>query len=276
MATDPARGATAAFDELTTPVAIDAAAGAYRLDVPTGWEQGRGAFGGLVLAAMARAGDAAVADDARTLRTLTGELVGPVQPGAADLVVETLRAGSGVTTVAIRLRQGGELQAHAVATYGKRRGAVDLAPTLPPPALTPWREVPVLPMGPPMAPVFTQHVEMRALGPPPFSGSPEAVATGWVRPRRPGARRDPAYVIAMADAWWPAFLVAERAPRPAATLAFALSIVDACDGLDPDAPLAYRGRLIGARDGYVVELREVWGEDGRLLALNQQTFVAIR
>jgi len=30
--------------------------------------------------------------------------------------------------------------------------------------------------------------------------------------------------------------------------------------------------MLGGRGGYAVEARELWGEDGRLLALNQQIF----
>ena len=35
-------------------------------------------------------------------------------------------------------------------------------------------------------------------------------------------------------------------------------------------------RLVAATDGYVVEFRELWSETGKLLALNQQTFVIIK
>lgn len=266
------------LDELLTPAR--AGDGAFTLDVPDGWQQGRGAFGGLVLAALARAADAAVADPARTLRTLTGELVGPVQPGRADLTTEVLRAGSGVTTVAVRLAQAGEVQAYAVVTLGKPRAAYDAPPRLPPPFeadARPWREVPAIPPGIGAMPAFARHVEMRPLGPPPFtSGNATADAAGWVRARAPGARRDAAYVVFLADAWWPAVLPTFAAPRPMATLAFTLSVVGTLDGLDPEAPLYHRGRGLVARDGYAVELRELWGEDGRLIALNQQTFVVAR
>ena len=48
------------------------------------------------------------------------------------------------------------------------------------------------------------------------------------------------------------------------------------DGLDPEAPLFYRGRMLGGRDGYAVEARELWGEDRRLVALNQQIFAVMK
>ncbi len=45
---------------------------------------------------------------------------------------------------------------------------------------------------------------------------------------------------------------------------------------DPEAPLFYRGRMLGGRDGYAVEARELWAEDRRLVALNQQIFAVMK
>lgn len=44
----------------------------------------------------------------------------------------------------------------------------------------------------------------------------------------------------------------------------------------PDAPLKYRAYCRSVREGFLVEHRELWGIDGRLVALNQQTFVVIK
>jgi len=261
----------ATFEELTR--SVREADGAFAVEVPDRWQQGRGAFGGLVLATMARAVEAVVADPTRTLRTLTAELVGPAKPGPARVVVEVLRAGSGVTTAAARLVQDGEVCAHAVVAMGKPRGAYD-ALALEAPVLPGWEEMPVMHLGPPMAPVFTQHVEFRCAGPLPFSGVAVAETSGWVRLRRPGGRRGGEYVVAMADSWWPAMLSAETAPRPAATLTFALEVVGEVE--PGEAPLAYRGRMLAGREGYAVESRELWTAGGKLVALNQQTFVVMK
>jgi acyl-CoA thioesterase len=249
--------------------------GRYHIDVPDGWQQGRGAFGGLVLAYLVRAGEATIGDDQRLLRSLTAEIVGPVLPGAAEVEVEILRAGSGVTTAAARLVQNGEVQAHAVLACGRPRAAYELAPVLAPPPLPPWRELPVAPMGGPPAPTFTQHVEFRLDGPLPFSASKEVEVRGWVRFRAPGRDRGSPYLVAVADSFWPSILVASAVPRPMATLAFSFQRIDGNLGLDADAPLYYRGRVLAARDGYAMEQRELWGEDGRLVALNHQTFAII-
>lgn len=247
----------------------------FTAEIPDRWQQGRGCFGGLVLATITRAASEAVADPSRSLRTLTAELIGPATPGPAAIAVEILRAGSGVTTVAARLVQAGEVCAHAVLALGKPRAphhSLELAP----PALPPWSEVPVAPLTPPVAPVFTSHVEFRPTGGVPFSGRPSPETTGYVRFRRPGARRGDEFLVAMADCWWPAMLAAETTFRPAATLTFAYEAVGDLAGEDPDAPLAYRGRVLAAREGYAVETRELWTATGRLLVLNQQTFVVMK
>src|SRR5215470_18655922 len=212
--------------------------GGFLLDVPDGWQQGRGAFGGLVVASLVRAAEAAVASPDRPLRSLTVAICGPVLVGRAEIAVEILRAGSGATTCAARLVQEGSVQAHGVAILGRSR-AHDLAWSPPKVAITPWQDVPVLPVAPPAAPTFAPHFEFRSTGPLPFSGTRAARASGWIRPNRPGTARDAGYLAACIDAWWPCIVSRFPEPRPAATIAYTLQIVGGLDGLDPDAPFYY-------------------------------------
>ena len=172
--------------------------------------------------------------------------------------------------------------AHAVGVLGRARGSDTDLLDLPWPAPPPWREVPAVPIenG---GPTFARHFEFRPLGAAPFSGAASdvdgddsLVASGWVRPRDPGPARDAAYVASLADAWWPAILGRFTAPRPVATVAYTLEILDGTLGLDPDAPFFHTARCVACRAGYLVEMRQLWGEDGRLLALNQQTIAIIK
>ena len=130
-------------------------------------------------------------------------------------------------------------------------------------------------MGPPLGPVFAQHFEFRPIDGLPFSGA-EPATSGWVRAKDPGRTRDAAYLVALADAWWPCALVCESGPRPMATIAFSLEVLGDFEGLDPDAPVYYRARSEFARGGFALETRELWGHDGRPLAINHQTFAVIR
>lgn len=250
----------------------------YQLDVVDGWRMGRGAFGGLVVAALVDAIEQRVADPARRIRSVTAELPGPVEVGTVDIAVDTLRRGNNVSTVRAALSQHGEIRSHAVAVLAAARTARDAAVPLtwtdltPPPAPA-WTELAPLVMNRPGPwPEFAQHFEYRPVEGMPGSDSPRAI--GWVRARDPGPARGAGLIAALVDAWWPVAF-ARIGPRPMATIAFTLDIAGGLDGLDPATPLLYRATAPVCTDGYVLETRELWGADGRLVALNQQTFVII-
>jgi hypothetical protein len=250
--------------------------GRFLVDVPDGWQQGRGAYGGLVLAYLVRALEDVVGASERPLRSLTAEIFAPVLPGPGEVRVEVLRAGSGSSTAAARLVQNGEPAAHAVGVFGRAR-APDVAWAPPRPTLPPWADVPVARPAPGVTPPFVQHLELRPLGPVLFTGVSDATRTsGWVRFHQPGAARDAAYLVALADVWWPALMARFAAPRPAATVAFTLQVVGSLDGLDPAAPVFHEGEMPVFADGQGVELRTLRGVDGRLLTMNQQTITLIR
>lgn len=249
-------------------------AGRFRADIPDGWQQGRGAFGGLVVALLARAAEATAGGPDRPLRSLTAELCGPTQPGPADILAEPLRVGSGVTTVAARLVQGGEVQAHAVAVLARERDPQVAWTELDAPVLPPWQDLPV--GGPEGGPVFIRHVEFRPVRAPTFVGQEVSEAEGWVRLRNPPRVRDAAYLALLCDIWWPAAFARMTAPRPLATIAFTFQAFGDAARLDPEAPVYHRARAPVARGGYFVELRELWSPSGELLAMNQQTFAVIR
>ena len=262
--------------EATTPARTGET---FHLEVSPGWRQGRGAFGGLSIAAMIRAAEARIDDPTRTVRSVTAELFAPVEVGAAELPVERLRHGNSLSAVRVAMIQGAP-KAHAVVILAaSRSGASPLAwLDVERPETPSWRELTPSPIGVPGRearwPEFTQHFEYRLVeGLPMTRGEPRTV--GWVRPRDPGPARDAGYVAAMIDAWFPAALVKFPTPRSIATIAFTLELVAGLDGLDPDAPLLYRGVVQVCADGYFLETRELWGEDGRLVAINHQTFAIL-
>lgn len=265
------------LSEVCTP---DPVGDRYALEVPPGWRMGRGAFGGFVVAALVRAIEHRAGDPSRRLRSITAELPAPVEPGSVEIAVETLRRGNNVSTLRAALSQHGEIRSHAVAVLAAARGGAGAEPVawndLAPPAAPAWTEV--APLGTDRGtgpwPEFAQHFEFRIIEGIPGSGARRAL--GWVRPRDSGPRRDAAFIAALIDAWFPVAFVRLPAMRPMATIAFTLDIAGGLDGLDPDAPLLYRATAPVCSDGYALETRELWGADGRLVALNHQTFVIIQ
>ena len=264
----------ASLSEVLTPRRVG---NGYQLDVMPGWRQGRGAFGGLVVGAVVRAIELSVGDPTRKVRSLTAEIPGPVEQGTVDIATEALRVGKNVSTVRAALVQAGEVRTHAVAIVAADRQGGDATTTwndLRRPEAPSWTTITPLPAGGPW-PEFSQHFEYRVLeGIPASGGAPRTL--GWVRPRDPGPDRGASYIAAMIDAWWPAGLVRFTAMRPMATIAFTLDIVGGTDGLDPSAPLLFRSTAPVSTSGYCLETRELWSEDGRLVALNHQTFVVIQ
>lgn len=249
--------------------------GAFVTTLPEGWQQGRPLYGGLVTGLLTRAMETFV--PGRPLRSLTAELFAPALPGEARLQVTVLREGNAVTTVTAVLSQGGAAVAHGVGVLGKQRVADRELTQLTPPTPTPWRELEPLPSEGAFFPQFAQHFEYRLTGPAPFTRGTEGLVEAWIRPRAASSLRDAAFFACGVDAAWPTLFSREDTPRPMATIAFTFQpFLANLEGVDPEAPWFHRARLAAATDGYVVEFRELWSDTGKLLALNQQTFVIIK
>src|SRR5262245_18282305 len=80
--------------------------GGYVGLVPERWQQGRGAFGGVVVGILARAivdASARKGDEARLLRSLSADLCAPLLPGAVRLKTEEIRRGGSASFVDARL-----------------------------------------------------------------------------------------------------------------------------------------------------------------------------
>lgn len=247
---------------------------AFAADVPDGWQQGRGAYGGLVVGTLVRALEALEGSPDRPLRALTAEIPSPVMPGPATIRVATLRRGSGVSAHEAHLQQEGEVRARASALFGKER-PVELAWQPEPPRMASFDALEPLPSLP-SSPPFTAHFEYRLAGAAPFAGGRDPLVEGWIRPKLALDRLGPAELAALVDCYWPSFFSVVTAPRPASTIAFALHLTPAAESLDPSQPLFYRGRTLQVAGGFLFEQRELWTASGELVALNPQTFTVIR
>ncbi len=223
------------------------------------------------------------------VRTMSAQLVAPVLVGRMHVAVEELRRGSATNTLEVRCHnEAGELLAHGVVVLGAARtgdGMPDGPGWLavrPPAELAAGPDaVPEVRMGPPHAPDFTAHLEMRPITGIPYSGADSDETRGWIRPRGPVERVDAAVVTALADAWWVSVMARLDRPRPAATVGFSLDLPSDPSCLLRDAEgrmeaLFHRGHSVTARDGFTIEVRELWTQTGQLLSWNTQTVVVIK
>lgn len=263
---------SSAFERATAIAPIGQ--GAFVTEIPDGWQQGKGAFGGVVVGLLARAMLRSEPDPARRLRSLSASLCAPLLTGPAEIRVAPLRRGGSVSFLDARVLQGGALVAHGSAAIASAR-EVPPTPMVPSPPTPPaWADVATIPVEPPMGPVFARHYEYRSTGPLPLSRGSEARAEGWVREKSPRAALDAPSIAALLDAWWPTCLAVDAAPRAVVTLGFAMQLLGDPEAISGEEPLFYRARGVASSGSYFVEMRELWAAD-RLVALNQQTFAML-
>jgi hypothetical protein len=243
--------------------------------VPDGWQQGRGAFGGLVLGALMKAMASREPDAARLARAFTGDLCGPALPRESRIVTRVLRRGNNQTNVSASLEQDGAVVAVATCVLGAAR-KIALPPRLSfePPRRVPFEQAGALPESLPGRPTFTKHYEYRPTTGGRTGGGAEALLEGWVKERVPLQRMTAEALLGRLDSYWPAIFSLESGPRPVATVSFLAELL--CDPatLDPSMPLFYRARAVAEAGGYFVEMRELWNGDDPV-ALNQQAFALL-
>jgi hypothetical protein len=256
--------------------------GAFRVVVPDHWQQGKGAFGGVVVGILTRAivateGTALGSGrggDGRSLRSLSADLAAPLLPGPAEVRVSPLRRGGSMSFIDARLSQGGAVVARASAVLATPRAVAPASLRLTPPARPPWSEVDVLPVAPPLGPVFAQWYEYRSTGPLPFTAGKEPIAEGWIREKALPTVIDEAAIVSLLDSYWPATFAIESMPRAMATVGYTMQLL--CDPrkLRPAEPLFYRARAVAGADNFFVEMRELWSGDA-IVGMNQQTFAIL-
>ena len=265
---------TSEFEKATAIHPSDTGVNEWAGNVPDLWQQGKGAFGGVVVGLLTRAIMASEPDRSRSLRSLSAELCAPALPGPVLVRVSTLRRGASISFVEARLEQGDALVAHASAALAAPRKLAPAAIRPAPPARVPWRDVPSLPVQPPIGPVFADKYEYRSTGALPFVAGTDASAEGWVREKATPSVIDEAGIAGLLDAWWPTIFAVESGPRAVATVGYTMQLLVDPRTLDPAEPLFYRARGVAGADNFFIEMRELWSGDS-VVAMNQQTFVLL-
>ena len=262
------------FDESTMPSPVDGAPGRSHCFIAKGWSQGRGMYGGVLLAQVARAAQQRL-PPTRRLRSINMSFLAPVLPGEVLLTTSILRSGSAVSHVRVEFYQGddeSDLCATAELTFGSgRAGVAQPAPPRPATAL-PHDCLPMKAFG-----GFTDHLEHRWTGTDAMlSGAARPVVQGWVRPRLP-ATVDAGLVVAMLDSFPPPVWCAVNQRCPAASLQLHMQLVRD-DVPDTAAASAHpwffyesHATLIGG--GYSDLQGRLWLEDGTFLGLVTQCVV---
>ncbi len=259
------------FDDATalTPLAD----GTYAWSVPDGWQQGRGAWGGLVVGALVRA---LTAVEPAPVRSVSVQMMAPAEVGDHRVTVSPLRRGRSMTTwLAHACAADGTAVASMTAVTGQARSAIGLGPDLsaeePGAPLPPAADLPTVPFAPPVGPPFGQHLEFALVRGLPMSGDGPRI-DGWVRLRDTPEASAP-WLLGLVDSYWPAVLPAlDHVPR-IATVSFAANLLVDPATLDPARPLAYHSYVAAHADGFTSEHRQLRTDAGRLLVDNVQSIV---
>ena len=244
----------------------------FAWDVPDGWQQGRGAWGGLVVGALVRA---VCAVDPSPVRSVSVQMSAPATVGPHVVAIAPVRRGRSMTTwrgsvATVR----GEAVASMVAIVGPARSSAEESAR--------WSEAsaPLLPSADEIAPLppnldgfprFMELCEFRVVEGLPLSGAP-ARCSGWVRLREAPAPTA-AWLIGLVDAWWPASMPAFEVLRRIATVNFTANLLVDPATVDPATPLAYDASVSAAAEGFTSEHRTLWTPDGRLAVDSLQTIV---
>lgn len=253
--------------------------GGFAWQVPDGWQQGRGAWGGLVVGALTRALTLSEPDASRAVRSISVQMAAPAVVGMHHVAVTWLRRGSAVSTwSAVATDEQGRLVASLVGVLGAPRlmaEGVDFADwgTQARPEVPGHADVPRIDLGPPLAPVFLSRMDVRPVIGMPMSGD-AAECVGWVDY---GERTDRTAesLLALVDAWWPASFPRMSRAHPVATINFTAQLLVDPQAVPVDAPLLSHSFVSGAADGYTSETRRLWTADGRLAVDNLQSIVFI-
>ncbi len=237
--------------------------GRFRAQLQPRWWIARGANGGYLAAMLV----GALGESAGPLspRSVTIHYTGAPEPGPAFVEAEVLRRGRTLQTLRGRIEQGDRLIAVALGAFaGPREGPAfqrRQPPEAPPPQECPRFEG---------FHAFHRRWEYRwVFGSPPGAAGERALAGGWIRAADP-TPVDAGYLAAVCDAFSPPYFSTlprgEIAPIPTIELTVHFRRSTPIAGVGPRDFLLARFESLGAAEGFIDEVGEVWTADGVLLA----------
>lgn len=231
--------------------------------VADSWTAPRGPLGGYVMAILLHALELAVADAARSPRSLTVHFLRPAREGPVVVRPVVERAGRALTTATARLEQDGKAVAIGIGAFSSAWPAPEVGESTMPSVAPPAEAAEPLPGAPP----FMRRLAIQPrFGAAPFTLSDDPEAGGWLALREDRPIDGPA-VCVLADAWYPAIWTRLDALHPAPTIDLTVHFRAP---LPQAGPLLARFRTTLARDGFFEEDGELWATDGTLVAQSRQ------
>lgn len=273
-----------AFLEATRVAPVAGVPGRYTCELNDEWIAPVIPFGGLMSTIAVRAMQAALPDATQTLRTVTTTFASQIPVGTAEIDVEVLRLGRGMSQLMSRVRSRENHGPGHVTTavFGTPRQHGFEYTDLTPPEAPPPQDCPP-PEDPPgdyakwRAPVFENFESRRVRGHAPWhtdweAGGP-AEQVRWMRfletPRLPSGELDPLSYITLAD-FMPGGIGQKLGPHYPIFWGFSCDLTVHCFATTRSEWLLQRIHCRDAHDGYASGEIEMWDEDRRLVAYATQ------
>jgi hypothetical protein len=247
------------------------------------WNQGPGAFGGLLAATLGQCLEDFL--PGRSLRALSLHLAAPAVPGPLVVLCRLERRGTRMAFASARILSGADDRVVVLATATLASDRVSdavrqtdfdrvKAPELPPVGSM------ADPGTGPGVPAFTEHFEFRFAVGLPFAGQTLAYSAGWLRPRHRAEGLSTALALACLDCWPLAVLTTFDRPRPASSVAIHFQLFPPLPHTAPIGPggawLRADVRSDLAREGVSDQVNGLWTADGQLIGRSHQLVAVLR
>jgi len=122
-----------------------------------------------------------------------------------------------------------------------------------------------------VAPGFIEYLDTRFTSTAkPYSGSSEAVISGWIRFNEAPEVFSDSAILALIDAWPPAVMPMLHQPAPTSSITWNVEFIQPRETLAADDFLYYHCDVIQADHGYAHTEAKVYHPNGQLLALSRQ------
>jgi len=242
------------------------------LTVDDSWGQGRSVFGGLTTAMVLTYIETQTGLEDCDLRTINIHFCGAAIEGElCELTYKILSEGRSVIQVEGQLLQNGAVKTQVVACFSRQRvSGIRLSQAPIQFEKTPQEGI-KMPFIKGVAPGFVEYLDTRFTSTAmPYSGSNEAVISGWVRfEDRPEVFSDSA-ILALIDAWPPAVMPMLSQPAPTSSITWNVEFIQPRTELAADDYLYYHCEVVQADLGYAHTEAKIYHPNGELLALSRQ------
>jgi acyl-CoA thioesterase len=242
------------------------------LTIPSGWSQGRTAYGGLS-AGLLYAAAREYIEQERVMRSNSTNFVGPlIAEKPFTITVEVLREGKNVSHVMVRAIQENKTCVVSQICFGNSRESSISVPNQDTHNIASPLRDDFIRAAPKVTPAFLEHLDLSIKdGGLPFSTQKSSHYHGWMKFKKAPAVFTDAHLISIIDAWPPTLLQMLSAPAPASSVSWNLEFIHPQRTISGNDWLAYQAHTRHAADGYGHTEANIWDKDGELIAISRQT-----